>query len=469
VATSVPLRSRVLRALLHPVLTLRVLLWRARKGPARLLEAAVRSPAVPLPTARPAQRSEPRTGRTYARVLHVVTNALPYSQAGYTIRTHAVVTAQRAAGLDPQVVTRWGWPVLQGVVDPRRRVLLDGIAYHRLPPRGAIPVDGAAQLQRQADDLTELVHVLRPAVVHCATPHLNGTPALAAARRTGLPLVYEVRGFLEQTWAANDEKRLASERYCAERAAETALMRRADAVVTLAETMRAEIVARGVDPQRVIVVPNAVDAALLDASPDGAGYRRRLGIGPHEYVVGSVSSITAYEGFDTLLRAAAMLPDLGAPARVLLVGDGPELRNLRELAALLGLSGSVVLPGRVPPAVARDAVDALDVLCVPRIDAPVCRTVTPLKPVEAMALGVPVVASDLPALSRPATRHSSPKSLPGNAIGTATSSSPSPGRRWRAGAPGRQPPSATASSTRRCDAPMDSDCPCSGHNVVRVR
>jgi glycosyltransferase involved in cell wall biosynthesis len=327
-----------------------------------------------------------------------VSNALPYSQAGYTVRTHAIVTAQRAAGLDPQVVTRWGWPVLQGVLDTAAVSLLDGIAYHRLLPRGGIPVDGADQLQRQADDLTDLVLKVRPQVLHCATPHLNATPALQAARRTGLPLVYEVRGFLEQSWASSDPSRLGSERYRRERARETAIMHEADAVVTLAATMREEILARGVDPAKVVVVPNAVDAGLLAARPDGAGFRRRLGIAPQEYVVGSVSSMTAYEGFDTLLRAAALMPDLGVPVRVLLVGDGPQLPRLRELAAELGIGSAVVLPGRVPPERARDAVDALDVMCVPRIDAPVCRTVTPLKPVEAMALGVPVVASDLPAL-----------------------------------------------------------------------
>jgi glycosyltransferase involved in cell wall biosynthesis len=239
---------------------------------------------------------------------------------------------------------------------------------------------------------------LKPSVIHAATPHLNASAALAVGRRLSTPVVYEVRGFLEQTWAAGDPARVDTDRYRLTRSRETAVMQRADAVVTLAEVMRQEIIARGVPSDRVVVVPNAVDAGWLAARPDRRAFRDRVGIRPDDFVVGSVSSITAYEGFGVLLRAAALLTRMAVPVTVLLVGDGPELGVLRRDASGLGLSERVVMPGRVPPALAQQAIAALDLLCVPRVDVPVCRAVTPLKPVEAMALGVPVVASDLPAL-----------------------------------------------------------------------
>jgi glycosyltransferase involved in cell wall biosynthesis len=333
------------------------------------------------------------------RILHVVTNALPDTQAGYTVRTHAIATAQQAIGLDPHVSTRWGYPALDGRFDAAARHMLDGVPYHRLLPKAAIPPRMDQRLARHADALTELTRQLRPAMLHAATPHLNGTAALAVARRCGLPLVYEVRGFLEESWAAGDAARYETDRYQLTRARETAVMLAADAVVTLAATMRDNIVSRGVDPDRIVVVPNAVDAGLLTARPDGAGMRRELGIGPTEFVLGSVSNLTVYEGFGTLLEAAALLRDTGCPVRVLLVGDGTQRAALRELADRLGLGDAVLLPGRVPRDRAPAAVAALDAMCVPRIDAPVSRMVTPLKPVEAMALGVPVIASDLPALA----------------------------------------------------------------------
>src|SRR6202021_465218 len=58
----------------------------------------------------------------------------PTTNAGYTIRSHEIVLAQKAAGLDPHVVTRCGFPVTQGTLDGRRLVTLDGIPYHRLLP-----------------------------------------------------------------------------------------------------------------------------------------------------------------------------------------------------------------------------------------------------------------------------------------------------------------------------------------------
>ena len=72
--------------------------------------------------------------RVPGRVLHLVTDALPVTSAGYTIRTHEIALAQREAGLDPHVATRCGYPVTQGRLDGRRLVVLDGVPYHRLLP-----------------------------------------------------------------------------------------------------------------------------------------------------------------------------------------------------------------------------------------------------------------------------------------------------------------------------------------------
>ncbi|MCI0686974.1 MAG: glycosyltransferase family 4 protein [Sporichthyaceae bacterium] len=368
----------------------------------------------PTPVPAPPGGPDP-VERTPGRILHLVTNALPYVSAGYTVRTHRIATAQRARGLDPHVVTAWGWPALQGYVAAAPEESIDGVWYHRLLPDGAIAAAGTdARLSQAVTATTRLVRGLHPAVLHAASDHRNGTVALAVRDRTGVPMVYEVRGFLEETWlarlggstagsaaadAAAAEAAAASPRYELARARETAVMRSADAVVTLSATMRSEIVARGVPAERVALAPNAVDAALLTARPDGAGFRRSVGLPADAIVVGSVSTLNRYEGFATLLDAAALLRDAGGPVHVLLVGDGPERAGLARLAASLGLADLVTLPGRVPAERALAAHAALDVFVVPRTDVRVTRLVTPLKPVEAMALGRPVVASQLPALA----------------------------------------------------------------------
>ncbi|ASU86415.1 glycosyltransferase WbuB [Nocardiopsis gilva YIM 90087] len=332
------------------------------------------------------------------RVLHVVTNALPHTNAGYTQRTHRIALGQRAAGLDPHVVTRLGYPLTKGVPDARPRVDVDGVPYHRLLPWIA-PGDDARALRAGLRRAAPLVERLRPRVLHAASNHLNARLALGLRERYGLPVVYEVRGFLEESWLSRDPSRSVNDAYYrAERARETACMEAADLVVTLGETMRADIVARGIVPERVVVVPNAVDEAFLDPLPDGADLRRELGIGPEDFVAGTTTSCYGYEGLDTLVDAVAELRRREVPAHLLIVGDGPELGALRERAAAAGLGEAAHFPGRVPAEAVRRHHAVLDVFAVPRRDARVSRLVTPLKPVEAMAGGLPVVASDVEAL-----------------------------------------------------------------------
>jgi glycosyltransferase involved in cell wall biosynthesis len=190
----------------------------------------------------------------------------------------------------------------------------------------------------------------------------------------------------------------ASDFYQLSRAAETRCMTEADLVVTLGEAMREEIVARGVAADKVIVVPNAVSADFLEPLPDGAPLRESLGIRPGELVVGVVSNLVAYEGVGTLLEAVGELRRRGLAVRPLIVGDGAERTALERLAGQLGLTGTAIFTGRVPMSQVRRYHAVLDLFAVPRTSDRVCQLVTPLKPVEAMASGLCVVASDVGAL-----------------------------------------------------------------------
>ena len=150
-------------------------------------------------------------GAVPGRVLHLVTDALPATSAGYTIRTHEIALAQRAAGLDPHVVTRCGYPVTQGRLDGRRLVVLDGVPYHRLLPWRMPGRADAARPQLGLELAAGLTSRIRPAVLHAASNFANARLALALRERYGLPVVYEVRGFWEDTWLSRhpDAERLA--------------------------------------------------------------------------------------------------------------------------------------------------------------------------------------------------------------------------------------------------------------------
>ena len=344
---------------------------------------------------------ERRAGYVPGRVLHLVTDALPATSAGYTIRTHEIALAQREARLDPHVATRAGYPVTQGRIDGRRLVELDGVPYHRLLP-WRMP-GRADALARQGLELADaLTRQLRPAVLHAASNYANARLALALRARYGLPVVYEVRGFWEDTWLSrypDAAERAKSELYQRNRDLETQCMLAADLVVTLGEAMRDEIVARGVPAEKIEIVPNAVSAEFLKLLPDATTLREELGIKPDEPVVGEVTSLVPHEGIGTLLEATAILRARGVPARALIVGDGPERAALQRQAARAGLAEAAVFPGRVPAAKVRQFHALLDVFVVPRTPDRVCQLVTPLKPVEAMASGLCVVTSEVKALT----------------------------------------------------------------------
>jgi len=367
--------------------------WRSRR-----LRRSLRAEVDMLTPGRLAAPVIPRADPVKGRVLHIVTDALPSVSAGYTVRTQEIAVAQRAAGLDPHVVTRIGFPVTAGKVDGRHQVDVDGVAYHRLLPL-VMPGRMDSVASQGLRHAARLVAQVRPAVLHAASNYSNALTAIALREATGLPYVYEVRGFWEDTWLSRHAATAglqASERYRLSRELEAHCMRSADLVVTLGEAMRDEIIDRGVDPGKILIVPNGVSEDFLRPLPDGAALRAQLGIAPGELAVGLVSSLVAHEGIGTLLEAVRLLRDGGAAVRALIVGDGPERAALQRQASSLGIDA--IFTGRVPLARVREYHAALDVFVVPRTPDRVCQLVTPLKPVEAMASGLPVVVSAVRAL-----------------------------------------------------------------------
>jgi PEP-CTERM/exosortase A-associated glycosyltransferase len=333
------------------------------------------------------------------RVLHVVGRSLPYLQSGYTVRTHQVALWQRSAGIEPHVVTQLGFPVDQGVGDAPRMEEMDGIRYHRLLPEGELPIRPDKLLSANLSELTDLVRQLRPAVLHAASDFRNGMLAVSVGRKLGLPVVYEVRGFWEESWLSGQPPRAMSSegyRWKCQRELECALQ--ADRVVTLSETMKAELVQRGVPGEKVDVVPNVVDADIFVPIERDLALVSKLGIHRESAVLGYISTFWKYEGIRTLIDAVARLRARGHNVCALLVGDGEDRKNLEAHAAAVGVRDHVCFAGRVPHTEVARYYSVIDFFVVPRIAATVCQLVTPLKPLEAMATGRVLVVSGVRAL-----------------------------------------------------------------------
>ena len=334
-------------------------------------------------------------------VLHVLTNSLPHTQSGYTIRSHNVLRAQRQARLGVEAVTRPGYPLVTGSIDAQAADVVEGISYARVLP-AILASQPDRRLQQHARAIVRIGAGAR--LLHTTTNYANAIAVQAAAGVLGIPWAYEVRGMQEQTWIATlhsaeaRERAVRSERYRLIRAREAQLASASDVVFTLSEGMRQDLISRGVDGESVHVMPNGIPAARLEQPcvlPSDA--RADLGLPRDGFWVGAVSSLVGYEGFDTLIDAVKRIRASGTDVRLLLVGDGVERPALVQQAADLG--EAAVLPGRVDAAQAQRYLSALDVVVVPRRDLEVTRSVAPLKPIEALAAGKPLLVSDLPPLT----------------------------------------------------------------------
>jgi PEP-CTERM/exosortase A-associated glycosyltransferase len=315
--------------------------------------------------------------------------------SGYAFRTVSILREQRALGWETAQLTAPRQGVTAAPLED-----VDGWRFHRTAPAGSPwsrwpGVAYAAEMTATAGRIAELVDAFGPDVIHAHSPVLNALPALWVGRRRNVPVVYEVRALWEDAAVDHGTTREGSLRYRATRLLETFALRRVDHVTTICEGLRTEIVDRGLDPDKITVIPNAVDAERFayGAAAD-AQLRQRLGLA-EATVVGFAGSFYAYEGLDLLIEAAARLAPANPALRVLLVGGGPQERALQALARERGIADRVVFTGRVPHEEVGRYYDLIDVLAYPRRRMRLTDLVTPLKPLEAMAQGRMLVASDV--------------------------------------------------------------------------
>jgi PEP-CTERM/exosortase A-associated glycosyltransferase len=352
----------------------------------------------PSAPTKPLQRLGPNPieARMTLRILHVLDHSIPL-HSGYSFRTRALVREQRRLGWQTFHLT--SGKHIHCEVDEEE---VDGLHFFRTrfdSMRGqAARVPGAHewQLMRALQGrLLGVARAVRPDIIHAHSPVLNAAPALAVGARLGIPVAYEVRAFWEDAAVDHGTTKEGSLRYRLSRGFETRALKRAAHIFTICEGLRSDIVARGVSPQAVTVIPNAVD---IDAfAPGGVAdveLKARLGLA-EATVLGFIGSFYAYEGLDLLVGSLPALLQTHPTVKVLLVGGGPCEAALREQVALLGLAERVVFAGRVPHSAVQAHYDLIDVLVYPRHSMRLTDLVTPLKPLEAMAQGRVMVASDV--------------------------------------------------------------------------
>ena len=327
------------------------------------------------------------------RILHVLDHGLP-ARDGYVTRTMGLAAAQRGFGWDPVLFTG---PRQGPVAATMERA--EGWMLHRTPPPDTAPwLPGLAEWAEIAHTTRRLMRVARdvaPDILHAHSPALNALPALRVGRALGIPVVYEIRAFWEDAAATHGTFRANGIRYNIARKLETDAVLAADAVATICEGLRQDILERGVPEENVVVIPNAVDPdEFAHPEPADPALRSRLGL-DGKVVLGFIGSYYGYEGLDLLLEAMPFILARNPQVKLLLVGGGPEEGNLKAQAERLSLGDAVIFAGRVPHRDVAKYYALVDGFIYPRHPMRLTELVTPLKPLEAMAQRKPVLASDI--------------------------------------------------------------------------
>ncbi len=339
------------------------------------------------------------------RALHILHRSVPGTH-GYAIRSNEIVRNQLRKGVEPLVITSPSQAPM-GPLDGEGSEYIEGVRYfrtggHLLPPsvdvRDTSKARAALRVLQNVGMLSKALSVAgryRPDVIHGHSPFTCGIVADAVGKIFGIPSVYEMRGIWEDSHVARRKMEETSPIYSLVRFFENRALRGADLCCFICESLRQEVLDRGiVDESKTLITPNGVDVTRFIPGSADEDLKQRLGLSGAR-VVGYVGTFFHYEGLDLLLEAMIRIFRQHSDVRLLLVGDGELMPRLRQKVAREGAEDRVVFTGLVPHDRVPRYYSVCEIMALPRRDTRETRLVTPLKPMEIMAMAKPLVASDI--------------------------------------------------------------------------
>lgn len=339
--------------------------------------------------------SDATTGLAYLKILHILDHSVPL-HSGYTFRTLSILKDQRKRGWEPVALTspkhEASWKGASPQVED-----IEGFRFYRTGRLRSLSAPFATEfhlIRALANRIEEVAKIEKPTLLHAHSPVLNVLAALWAGRKLGLPVVYEIRAFWEDAAVDHGTYSSNSWKYKMVRSVETWACRRVVQVAVLCNGIKNDLVTRGIPSEKLTVVHNGInpqDFRVLDFDEE---FAKKLGTSGKK-VLGFVGSFYRYEGLDLLLKAFAKLCETRDDLVLLLVGGGEMEKELREQAEKMSLQSKVIIPGRFPHEDVPRIYSVIDILVYPRYSMRLTELVTPLKPLEAMAMGKPLVASDI--------------------------------------------------------------------------
>jgi len=324
------------------------------------------------------------------KVLHILDRSTP-NVSGYSIRSQNIVEAQQKIGITPIVLTSMRQKESVAAIEK-----INNIEYHRSVRRKfhlRLPlIDQLFEVHLLANKIQELVEKEGIDLLHAHSPLLCGLAALRVANKTKLPLVYEIRAFWEDAAVSSHKCKTNSARYKLTRLLETYLCARVNKVVTISDGLKSDLIARGLNPAKISTIPNGIDMQSFHPQPKSTELLEKYHLNG-DLVLGFIGSFFQFEGIDLLVALMSKLHHKSV--KMLLVGEGESYSNIKKMITAAGLTHKIILTGKVPSQQIMEFYSIIDIFIYPRKSERITELVTPLKPLEALAMKKNVVISDV--------------------------------------------------------------------------
>jgi PEP-CTERM/exosortase A-associated glycosyltransferase len=329
------------------------------------------------------------------KILHILDHSLPL-QSGYSFRSQYILQAQRKRGWQPVALTSpkheesWKLPC-------DRMEEFNGVLYYRTGgiSNSGLPFNKEIRLMKALSRrIEEIIEIEKPDILHAHSPVLNAVPAVRLGRRLQIPVVYEIRAFWEDAAVNHGTYGQNSLKFRLVRGCETWVCRKADHIGVLCQGLKDDLITRGIPCEKLTTIYNGINADDFKPCEPDQVFIENYNLKGKE-VIGFIGSFYRYEGLDLLIDAFAHISATMPDSVLLLVGGGEMEKELTEKVKELSLNEKVIFPGRISHNRIPGVYALMDVLVYPRYSMRLTELVAPLKPLEAMAMGKALVASDV--------------------------------------------------------------------------
>ncbi len=216
----------------------------------------------------------------------------------------------------------------------------------------------------------------------------NGLQALAAAGKAGVPVIFRsidmLHGLVSNPvlgWAT--------------RCLEKRVYPRAGLILTITPNHTRYVVKMGADAAKVKLLPLPVDTGLFRPGLDSAEIRQKWSLSPQDKVVLFIGTLFSFSGLDGFLREFPRIVRQVPDARLLIVGDGSQRKELEGIIQKLGLREQVIVTGFQPFTSMPQYINLAAVCINPFLNGPATRDIFPGKIIQYVACGKAVVATPL--------------------------------------------------------------------------